>query len=405
VIGRLGVCLASLMVLSFVKAPAQAPRKPADTLPIQAGPFQLYPLFAAVVEQTDNLFYTSSERINATVTSVTPGISAEVPLPGDGELYMGYALRYRNYGGADIDSNLSHFLLAGGGLDFGNGFLLAFEEDYSRGVLDTTGFDAGGEVVFRGDEFAAAVTSLDLSHQRTARRRVGVSVEKDHVEFQESAQAGLYDSDYYNVDLYADHQVGAQGGVRLGVYGSKGDLTSVENPADRRDEQTFRLTLGGQWRLSPSTSLGGDFGWGTAEFFDELEGETSKTRNLVGALNFVRFVPTRARVVARVSQGVFPSFYGDNTFYVSRALFVQIENDPRARMSLGGSASYTQNDYPEAAPARTDDTVDGKAWVGYRFGSGVEWRVYVETGSRSSVRPELEYDATSVGVMLGLGSW
>jgi len=177
-------------------------------LPIPAGPFQLYPLFATVVEQTDNLLFTESGPVSATVTSVTPGISAEVPLRGEGELYLGYALRYRDYGGADVDSNLSQFVLAGGEVPLGTGFLFTFEEDYAAGVLDTSTFDEGGEVVFRGDEFASSVTSLDLGHEGVAQPRVGLIVGRESVQFSQSAQPGLYDSVYYNYEIYADHRVG-----------------------------------------------------------------------------------------------------------------------------------------------------------------------------------------------------
>lgn len=400
---RGGISLVSVVLLSFAAALAQAPRKPANVLPIEAGRFQIYPLFATVVEQTDNLFYTESDPVGATVTSVTPGISAEVPLRGQSELYLGYALRYRDYGGADIDSNLSQFLLAGGEVTLGTGFLFAFEEDYAEGVLDTSAFDEGGEVVFRGDEFASSVTKLDLSHQGVAQPRIGLAARRESVQFSQTAQANLLDSVYYNYEIYADYRVGPQGRVRFGAYWSEGDLTAVGNDQDRRDERDFRVTLGTQWRLNPVSSIAADLGWGTAEFFSTLDGQASKTRNLVGGVNYVRFVPARARLVMRVTQGVFPSVYGTNAYYVSRGLNVRLENDTRARMIVGGDLSFTRNVYPEAEPKRTDDTVGGRVWLGYRFGSAVEWRVYADVDSRSSNAPGGTYDVNSYGAVVSLG--
>ena len=417
------------LVLAILVAPAgaiaQSPRKPADVLPISAGPFQLYPLFAAVVEQTDNLFFDESDPVSATVTSVTPGLSAEVPLRSEGELYLGYALRYRDYGGADIDSNLSQFLLAGGEVALGTGFLLAFEEDYAEGVLDTNAFDEGGEVVFRGDEFASSVTRLDLSHQGLAQPRIGLAAGRESVQFSQSAQPDLYNSVYYNYEIYGDHRLGPQGGLRFGAYWSEGDLTPVagtcdNNPAlrcndnadcgggvclnqDLRDERTFRVTLGTQWRLNPVSSIAADLGWGTAEFSGTFEDGSSKTRNLVGSVNYVRSVPARARLAMRVTQGVFPSVYGNNAYYVSRGMNVRLENDTRARMIVGGDLSFIRNVYPEADDRRTDDTVGGRLWLGYRFGSAVEWRVYADIDSRSSNALGASYDVRSYGAVVNLG--
>lgn len=404
---RAAACARLSLAAAFLLAPAgalaQSPRKPANVLPIPAGPFQLYPLFATVVEQTDNLFYEESDTISATVTSVTPGISAEVPLRAEGGLYFGYALRYRDYGGADIDSNLSQFLLAGADVPLGTGFLLTLEEDYAEGVLDTNTFDEGGEVVFRGDEFASSVTSLDLSHQGVAQPRIGLAVGRESTQFSQNAQADLYDSVYYNYEIYADHRVGPQGGLRFGAYWSEGNLVAVGNELDRRDEQTFRLTLGTVWSLNPISSIAADLGWGTADFFSTLDDQSSKTRNVVGSVGYIRYVPARARFAVRLSNGVFPSVYGANAFYVSRGVNFRLENDTRARLILGGDVSFVRNVYPEAEPKRTDDTVGGRLWLGYRLGSAVEWRVYADVNSRSSNAPEASYDANSYGVLVSLG--
>jgi hypothetical protein len=391
------------VLLSSAAAMAQSPRKPANVLPIPAGPFQLYPLFAAVVEQTDNLFFTETDTISATVTSVTPGLAAEVPLPSEGQLFFGYALRYRDYGGADIDSNLSQFLLAGGEVPFGTGFQFSFEEDYAEGVLDTNTFDEGGEVVFRGDEFTSSVTSLDLSHQGVAQPRIGLTVGRESVQFSQSAQAGLFDSVYYNYEIYTDHHVGPQGGLRFGAYWSEGKLIAVGDDQDRRDERTFRLALGGRWGLNPSSSIAADLGWGTAKFSSTLDDQDSKTRNLVGSVSYSRSVPARARFGVRVSQGVFPSVYGANEYYLSRGVSVRLENDTRARMILGADARFVRNTYPEAEPKRTDDTVGGQVWMGYRFGSAVEWRMYVDIDSRDSNAIGASYDVNSYGAVVSLG--
>lgn len=410
--GAAGRVLLALMFLSPAPALAQTPRQPEGVAPIPAGPFQIYPSFVADVAHTDNLFYSGIDPVRATTTTLLPGVFVQLPMRQN-EVHFGYNLRYRDYGGADVDElvertgqeidNFSHFFVAAGEFQLASGLSLDFEDDYAQGVLDSSAFDEGGEVVFRGVDFTSNYATVALGHQTGARRQLGVAVESDIVEFQPGLNSGgLFDSDYLRFDLSVRQQFGSQATMSFGAYLLEGESTRVNNPADRRDERTLRLTVRMQRKLSPSSNIEGEFGWGQSDY-SSTDGTTDQNRNLVYSINYVRVVPARARLTARVSQFVYNSIFGSNFYYVSRQLAFRMENSTAARLNFGGAVRYYQNEYPQGLPPRTDEVLGGQVWVGYRFGSLVVGRLFADLQSRTSIVSQLDYDVTSIGFSVGLG--
>jgi hypothetical protein len=382
--------------LTLAQVPEQAP----PDRPIPAGPFEIYPLFSSRVERTDNLFYSSTAPVSTTVTTVTPGLLAQLAV-GQSQLRLGYTLRYRDYRVKEIPTRFSHFLRADGEFNFSRGLVIGFVEDYQRGVLDTETFDPGGEITFLGDKFESNSTEVELGYRRGTRQRVRFSAQRSTIRFDRAESRNLfYDSDFNELRLSGEHRMGKRFWL---LWSAQTDQEDLERPSgefeDRREEQGVEARLGARMRLSPGSSLRGSVGWRRSEF--DLEDENSVDRSFVGSVDFTRAIPAGASFNARLSQGVYTSLF--TSYYESTQLSLRLVSASAARVSIGASLRYTRNDYPEGDFSRKDTIVGGETWVGYRFGGSLEWRVFANVTSRSSAEPAFEYDVRRFGTTLRLG--
>lgn len=386
---------------------------------IPAGPFVLYPIASTDVEVTDNLFYNSRNPVSALVFRVTPGILARLPM-GQSVFNVGYALQYKTYDGADIDDNVSHFFRADGTFQFGSGFTVAFSEDYQNGVLDTQNFDPGGEVRFLGDSYARNLLEVDLSHGRWG-RRVGLATGLARVDFDEQQrQTGLFDTRGLFVRAYGESRRTAWRTLFGEMVFVTTDLSrslllptgDPDDPEvefqDDREQDGVEVAGGVRMVLSPGSYLQARVAY-TDKRFVALAGDLttenreSTYRGVVGDATFSKSIPGRPRLVVRALRDVYPSIFLDNDYYISNRLSALLESPARLRLRIGGQVTYYMNDYPQSVPRRKDDTLEGRLWLGYRLGSGLEWGVYTRHTSRTSSLPLLGYDATTYGVMLQMG--
>lgn len=203
--------------------------------------------------------------------------------------------------------------------------------------------------------------------------------------------------------MYGEHGRGERLHFLWELQGATADLSRIRVGAeDLRQEDEVAARLGARWAVAPGTRLEGRIGWSRNEF----ESPTSSTfSGVVGTLTISRMIPTRARLVARLEQTVYPSIYANNDYYESSQLTVQVDSPPGTRVTIGANARYFLNRYPESSPDREDRILEATAWIGYRFRAGLEWRMYSTIGSRSSTapEPEVDYEARRFGTTLRLG--
>jgi len=414
-----------LALASAGTVPAQLDDPSPGARAIPAGPFVLYPIVSTDLEHTDNLFYNTSNPVAATVFRVTPGILARLPM-AQSVFNVGYALQYKTYEGAaaeldSIEDNVSHFFRADGTFQFGSGFTVAFSEDFEKGVLDTQNFDPGSEEVrFLGDKFTRNLLEVDVGHGRGG-RRVGFSAGLARVDFEEQQrQTSLFDTRGAFVRAYGESWRSAWRILFGEMVVSTTDLSRVrkfptgdpDDPfveiPDDREQDGVEVAGGVRMVLSPGSYLQARIAYTDERYLTKggdlsSENRDSTYRGVVGSATYSRSIPGRPRLAVRALRDVYPSIFGDNDYFISNRLSVLMESPTRLRLRIGGQVKYYLNDYPQSVPRREDDTVEGRLWLGYRLGSGLEWGVYARHTSRTSSLPLLGYDATTYGVLLQMG--
>jgi len=272
--------------------------------------------------------------------------------------------------------------------------------------LDAKVFDEGGGTTFQGDRFQANNARIEVGHARDSSRALGLSVYDHRVTFLERV-SGFFDVDETGADLSGEHELGPTFRLDWELAYSRSHLSRPETPdfdAEDRTEIEESWKLGGVWLLSQGSFLQIKAGW-----------QNNKTRSLApstlraltGSLSYRRGVPAGAQLSVDLARDIYPAIYEDNNVYVTNRLTVMLTNDPRARLSLGGRASYWTNEFPvpdSVGRVREDRTLDADAWVGYRLGRWAVGRLYVRKGHRSSAVPGFDYDVNTVGATIGFGS-
>jgi hypothetical protein len=411
---RLAAVAVLFGLLSSAVAFAQISEIRPGARPIPAGPFLLYPSFATDVQYADNLFYSNTNQVSAMAFRATPAIVAQMPMQRSA-FDLGYAMTYTDYGGgSDVPpSNLSHFFQANGQFNFASGLAVSFSDDYESGVLDTRSFDPGGEIRFQGDEFTRNLLEVALAHE-APRRVVGVAAGVTHLSFEQGrGPSGFFDTDGTLLRVYGESQRGARIWLLGQASVSNADLFRIVTEGelevpDERERDAFQAGAGVRWVLSPGSRMEAFLSYAVQEYVSKrpdsfVGARTSDYRGLVGDVSFSSAVPGRPRFAARLTRDVFPSVYRQNDYYVSDRITVLLESPARVRLRFGGRASYYENDYPQSEPKREDRSLDVRAWVAYRLGSRVEWRVYARNTTRTSTVPDLGFDASSFGMLLYVG--
>lgn len=393
--------LAPLLVLLAVagSAEAQVPQNPPPIRPLTVGRVLVYPLFALQYGDTDNLFYTETDPVATSVASASAGFLAELPFR-DSSGRLGYVAQYRDYDAVDLERPLTHYLDLRGTLGFASGLFLGVDGDLQDGAYDTRLFDPGGEITFRPDPFRNWSFGVEGGHTAANGREIGVRIQRSALTFDRGADdpGTFYDIDTDSVRLRGLHGRRDATAILWTLDWETSDLT---RPGDDRTNRGGTASVGLRRSVAEGSLLELLVGW-TDRRFERID-RSDTYRGAVGTVTLRRAVPTRVRLQLDLLRTVLPSAFLDADYYVTNQVTLRAETAAKARIVAGGQVSAFRNDYPQTVSSRTDDVLEGKLWIGYRFLSGIAWQVDVSRSRRDSSFDGLGYDELRVGTTLRLG--
>ncbi len=408
---RFPIVLGILALCSGGEIGAQVPTSLPEQAPFTLGKAQLYPLYTVDLGWSSNLYYYPDsddpdlQPISTALTSIGPGFVLDLPF-SESHARVGYMMVYRDYTTEAIDAHLDHFFVGEGSFRFSNGIEVGVRDDFKRGVLDAKVFDEGGGTTFQGDSFQANDARVSVGHAHEGRRSLEMSVYNHNVRFLERL-SGFFDVDENGGDLSGEHEIRPTFRLDWELAYGRSRLSRPDTPgfpAEERTEIEESWKLGGLWLLSQGSALEFRAGWQR----DETESSAPSTLSAVtGSLAYRRGVPAGAQFGVDLARDIYPAIYEDNNVYVTNRLAVTFGNDTRARVSLGGRASYSSNRFPipdGQGRIREDRTLDGEAWIGYRLGRWTLARLSLRSESRTSSVPGFAYDVSTVEATIGFGS-
>lgn len=374
---------------------------PPEATAIPLGWARFWPLLETGIERSSNLFQVAGvegiDKRAATISTVSPGAILELPF-SHSWARLGYVASYRDYGVADVDSKWSTFLNAATRLRFASGLVVEGADELQRGVLDARTIDPGGDVTFRGQTL------------RQNRLRIGIGQERDDrvlfLRGQRSRQrtigenpADLFDVDEDRLELTGDHRTSSRTSLGWQVVSRHADLSrDVPLGAETKTVRGRIVRIGGTGPLGATGDWTVMSGW--AEFtFHGIESSRYRGMALEGELR--RHVSGRPSITARLQREPYPILGGAGNYYLSHQLAVEVESPAESRLVLGGSLTYYANVFPGAG--RRDDLLEFEGWTGYRFGRGVEWRVFARGVRRDSNEPLARYADARLGTSFRVG--
>jgi len=402
-----------VLVAGFVSssALAQVDENVENRTAIELGQVQFYPTYRADVAWTDNLFYDNRnlQPIETYQVTMIPSLLFVLPF-SQSETRLGYAYRARAYS-EDLNEDHSHYGLADGRLEFGSGFVLSYRDDFQTGVIDTKIFDPGGSVTFNGEKVETNYASIGLGYA-TPVWEVQLNGDTSYVNFPERTITSFYDVEGWGTGVtfryrsspifrwYADFNIAR---TRLSIPPDP----SIGSSGDVQIEYRQGTSLGIEYDLAPGNRFRAEAG---VPYYEYQGDAPTDFRTLIGQIEYIRHIPALYTATFRLGRASYPTTYLDANYYVDERAFVQLENDSRAKLVFGGSATYYWNRYPGFAPPtifngekRTDKTIEGEAYVGYRFGGGMTWRFYFRGETRTSTIDLFEYGKGTIGTTFVIG--
>jgi hypothetical protein len=393
---------------------AQVQEETTGLTPIPLGSVQLFPAYRLDVSWTDNLFYDNAnlDPVSTYAMSMTPSLLFELPV-SKSRTRLGYAYRYRAYS-ADVEQNDAHYALLDLAFELSSGVKLTLRDDFQTGVLDTKTFDPGGAEVYKGERVDSHLTSAGFGYA-SRRWELGVRATNTYVFFPERRLTSFYDVDGWGAALFGRYQSSPVLGFSFEFAHDRTRLeipSSGSFPGEVRIEITQGADVGADWDLAPGSRLSFRVGYPQYEYVSD---QPTTFRTVTGQVEYSRGVPAGWIVSGLLSRSAYPSTFLDNNYYVDDRLRISVRRDREARLDLGGAVTYYWNRYPEpippaifpdqllGGPPRDDQTLNGEAWIGYRFSGGLVWRVYVSGETRWSNVKLYEYGVGSVGTTFVLG--
>ncbi len=407
-LSRRGSLAGALLVGTLASGQAvlgQVPDSPSEATAIPVGRVFLYPLFSSSVERTDNLFMLSSDVQAANITTIAPGVIADMPF-SNSSVRLGYVGSRRDYHTVGIETNDSHYFVGNARLKFGSGFELSLKEDYQRGMLDTLGVDPGGNLIFRGERYELNATEAELALERTSTKRIALSFGRDVRNVLGDRLSGIYDAEEYHGKLSGEHRLGMRTWM---LWEGNFARTHLTWPPEYREgasiyEDDDNLRVGTRFLLSPATVLNALAGWSRTRFTGDASGAF---RGVVGNANVRWTRPTGETVEFGFARVVYPLLVDAEDvepYYLSTQYHVEASTGNLATLSLGVTAYYYVNDFPSDTSTRTDRVGNAEIWAGYRYHGWMECRVYLSKGRRDSTEPGFDYRVTRYGALLRIGS-
>ncbi len=366
---------------------------------IAVGPWILAPSLIAEYTYDTNVFL-NSRVVQGNVLAdhasrMSPALRAALPF-GDSRLTLDYKWTKLQYGSARLERDVSQEGGVALTLGFSTQDRLSLSARKTLGIAETSAFDPGGEVVFKGAGFNLATYQIEAAREVYGQRGYRVQLLASRLRFPQSQAVSFFEfSGFTGVAEYRE-PLSPSHWVVVSFEGRRYDhtLSSGEPPDTPREESDLIMTgLRGQFGKNESYSL--QLGWADFRFPGSL---ASNFRGFVADASATQDLG-RTRFILGLGRRPWPSFLRDNNYYVVDRLGVKIERhllgdslfgvDLTVYRSTYGDPTTMPTPTPQPTPSpetlvRRDRTFRGELYATLMIRDRVGFHLSVVENRRSS---------------------
>jgi hypothetical protein len=382
-------------------ATAQTVSDPQEPVGFKAGPVVLAPSLTTEYGYDSNVFMRSDEfgpaPVPDQVLTLKPALLLTIPF-SNSALRFGDTLSWVDYKETpQIAGKTSNDAMADLTLRFGSLDTLALSARHVNGVSETTEFDPGGEVSFRGIPYRLHTEMLSVSREVAGARGYRFSVSRNALDFDNSIEVFFFDYRGFDGDASYVQPLSPNTRLAFGYVGTRYDHFGVgTSPSEvGRTENGNTLYAQVEGRLGPKQPYRLRLGWESLAF----EGNSAKDfSGVVGDAAVSAIVGGGTTFTLTAQRQPYRSFFGTNNFYVFESVGGRVERPFQSGTSVGGDVSFSRNTYgePVAGILREDHTFWIEAYANLAVRERVVFRLSVLKRRRYSNTPGADFNITAV---------
>lgn len=401
---RRGACALVVAILS-VRAFRAAEPPPEG---IAAGPWVLAPALFTGFSLDTNPFYRNDAALASNPDHVTrvsrlaPRLRAVLPFRNS-EFDFSYEGSRRTYSQDSASSQWGHEIDSDLVLRLGTGDQVVIHGDRTSGSAETRLFD-GGEVVYDGSRYRYA--NLGASLERSVYGRPGwlVELRRSTLDF-DPTQVLFFEFRGYEGSGSWRQPLSPTTWALAEYEGRRFDHILATDPSGKpfRNESTDVMRVGVQGMLGDARQY---YRFRLGKASSRFPGAPGPDYHGWVGDAVVNLAPgPSSSLVASAGRRLWPSFYGDNNYYVATSAGLRFEVE-RRRQVFGGSADWVLATYELAIPGnsiRRDRSLRLEAYATLQIRRSFGVRVGVSHARRRSSVDATAYDGTAVtiGTLLG----
>jgi len=377
---------------------------------IPAGHLLLYPSLSIDYRQDSNIFYLNSSTANGAILSsgvvlIKPRILVDLPL-GESRIRWSYSPAFRDYTNASVtqSNRVSHFFDFEAALKPTSSLSIVVKDHLVRGTSELREVDPGGETTFGLVPFLLQEPEVDFTMDLGGRQGVSLIPRYTSVRFSDAGTASFFDYRRRGLETRYNYKTSPAsvlyGFVNFEATDEQREQGSLQNVTS----STRAIGVGLRRTVNQIlvTSLSGGYltlnfkGAGINDYSGPvLEGNTAW-----------RLTDT-SRLEVRLGRQVYPSFFGDNNFYLDNYGGLQFTQQVGRNAYWTFSGAYQANLYPLHDAAlnlrRRDSGEVLEVGAGYRLLQSTRLFVGYNHERRRSNYDPAEYEVDRVSFRINMG--
>jgi putative beta-barrel porin BBP2 len=377
---------------------------------IPAGHVVLYPSLSIDYRHDSNIFYLNSSTANGEILSsgvvlIRPRLMVDLPLGASG-IRWSYSPAFRDYTNASVSQSnrVSHFFDLEAALKPASSLLIVVKDHLVRGTSELREVDPGGETTFGLVPFVLHEPEVDFTMDLGGRQGVSLIPRYTSVRFSDSGAASFFDYRRRGLEGRYNYKT-SPSSVLYGFLNFEGADQSRERGSLQTVTSSTRAFGVGLRRTVNRilvTSISGAY--------LTLNFNATGTNNYSGPVlegNTSWLLTDTSRLEVRLGRQVYPSYFGDNNFYLDNYGGLQFTQQIGRNSYWTFSAAYQANRYPLHDPTlnlrRRDSAEVLEMGAGYRFLRSTRLFVgYNHERRRSNYEPA-EYEVDRVSFRIDMG--
>jgi hypothetical protein len=373
--------------------------------PFHVGRVGLRPYLTASYIDADTVTGDPPRVARDSYLQIQPGLAADAPL-GLGQITVSYEPRLREFSSVPEVQQTTHWLNASLNLPVGPRLTLGATSHYSKGILEATEVDPGGEYFFDLGPYERLDLGASAQIEVSPRLRLDLGADVSGIEVADEAAFFSHDGQALRAAL--SYELGRNARSAFGYA-----WTHIPRPPDRPQAEatahsvTFELT----GEVLPLTTGRINVAYAQQDTPNAGPGGQSY-RGLTAGVGLRRQLGYQTAIDLNFRRNLLPSAFQDDGFYIATLADAVVTFVGPFEMTLRIGAGHQWSDYRTDAAGFGGAPVDGPradrifAWyagLSRGFGDHISLRADYRRDQRRSNIPEFQLNTDAIVVQLGLG--